>query len=63
MKQFRDPSDASGKVFGELTAIAKYFRKPDESLHEFQEQCKKLSPEDKTELAVGAAQMLGYEVV
>lgn len=59
-KQFKKND---GAVVGETAAIAAYFRKPDETMTMFSEQLKKLSEGDKTELAVGAAKELGWEVV
>ncbi len=62
MATFKDPTDTTGvRVIGELTVIAKYFRKSDESIADFREQTKGLSTEDKTELAIGAAKELGIE--
>ena len=46
-----------------MVTIARYFRKPDETVSQFQEGCKGLSEADKDELAIGAAKELGYEVV
>lgn len=55
-------TDNTGKVTSETSAISKYFRKPDESLADFMNQLKALSPADKTELAIGAAKELGWTV-
>lgn len=52
-----------GKEVGQLTVLAAYFRKSDETISQFSEQCKKLSPQDKEELALGAAKELGWMVV
>lgn len=60
MKQFKKHD---GSVVGEVSVLATYFRKADESMQNFSEQLKKLSEGDKTELAVGAAKELGWEVV
>lgn len=61
MKQFKKHD---GSIVGETSAMAAYFRKPDESMQVFSEQLKKLSAEDKTELAMGAAKEMGWmEVV
>ena len=60
MKQYKDND---GKIVGELTCIARYFRKADETMSDFQAQCKILTPEAKQELAVGAAKELGYTEV
>lgn len=52
-----------GKEVGEATVLVNYFRKSDETMSQFSEQLKALSAKDKTELALGAAKELGYEVV
>lgn len=54
--------DQNGNVVSNLACIAKYFRKQSESLADFNGQCKALSPEDREELAIGAAKELGYTV-
>lgn len=54
--------DSNGQPMSQLACIAKYFRKPDESLQSFNEQVKALTPADKEELAIGAAKELGYTV-
>lgn len=53
----------NGEVVSEVAVITEYFRKPSETVKDFYEQLKKLSPADKTELANGAAIELGYESV
>ena len=52
-----------GKEVGETSVLAAYFRKKDESLSEFSAQVKILSESDKTELAIGAAKELGWQLV
>ena len=53
----------NGKQISEISAIMAYFgRKPGQSLSEFNDEVKKLSPESKTELAIGAAKELGYSI-
>ena len=54
--------NTNNETVGELTVIAAYFRRKDESLSDFSKQCKILSPVDKTELAVGAAKEMGWTV-
>ena len=56
-KQFKDNN---GSVVGETAVIAKYFRKPEETMANFSAQLKELDAESKTELAVGAARELGW---
>lgn len=53
--------DNEGKKVGEMTVISKYFRKKDESLAEFSQQVKSLTPADKAELAAGAAKEMGWQ--
>lgn len=55
-------TDQNGNDVPRMTAIAKYFRKPDESVAVFSNGCKALTEDDKDELAIGAAQALGYKV-
>lgn len=52
-----------GQTIGEAVTLMNYFRKEGQTTKEFNDELKALSPADKTELAVGAAKMLGYEVV
>ena len=59
-KQFKD---GNGAVVGETAVIAKYFRKPGETMAEFAAQLKALDAESKTELAVGAAKELGWTAI
>ena len=54
--------DSNGQLMSQLACIAKYFRQPSESIQNFNEQVKALTPADKEELAVGAAKELGYTV-
>lgn len=52
-----------GQVKAELVVLKEYFGfQPGQSIAGFNEEVKKLSPESKTELAVGAAKELGYTV-
>lgn len=47
----------------EIMALLHYFgRLPGQSIAEFNEECKRLTPEGKTELAIGAARELGWTV-
>jgi hypothetical protein len=55
--------DGTGKAVSETAALAKYFRTGSETLSDFTAQVRALSPEAKTELATGAAQNLGWQVV
>jgi hypothetical protein len=55
--------DQSGNIVPRITCISRYFRKEDETLHDFMEQVKALTVADKEELAAGAARELGYTVV
>lgn len=59
-KQFKD---GDGKVVGEVAVIARYFRRQEETLGDMSAQIKVLTPEAKTELAVGAAKELGFECI
>lgn len=56
-------TDNNGKVVSEASALNAYFgRKEGQSLQDFMNEIKALSPESKTELAIGAAQNLGWSV-
>jgi hypothetical protein len=56
--------DANGKETSEAGALKGYFGlQPGQSLAGFMAEVKQLTPEDKTELAVGAAKALGWSVV
>jgi hypothetical protein len=56
-------TDNNGKVVSEAAVIKSYFgMKPEQSLQGFMAEIKELSPESKTELAIGAAQNLGWTV-
>ena len=50
--------DETGKRTSEAAALMRYFRKADETLQDFMTQVKALTPDAKTELAVGAAKEL-----
>ena len=51
------------KECSEASAIMAYFgRHPGQKLTEFMDEIKQLSPESKTELAIGAAKELGWTV-
>ena len=56
--------DNNGKETSEASAIKRYFGQPEgQTLQEFMAELKALTPEDKTELACGAAKELGWTVV
>ena len=55
--------DNTNKPVSRYAVIAKYFRKQDETLSDFNGQLKKLTEADKDELAMGAAKELGYTIV
>ena len=55
-------TDNTGKEVSEGSVVMAYFRKPGQSATEFFTELKALTPEDKTELAIGAAKELGYTV-
>lgn len=55
-------TDDTGKVTSESAAIGRYFRQPTESVSDIMNQIKQLTPESKTELAIGAAKELGWTV-
>lgn len=53
--------DNTGKSLSEASVIMAYFgRKEGQSLQDFMEEVRQLSPESKNELAIGAAKELGY---
>ena len=54
--------DNNNKIVGEITVIAAYFRRPDETLSQFMAQLKPLTAADKTELAIGVAKEMGWSV-
>jgi len=54
--------DNNGKLVGELTVIATYFRLKTEGLQDFMKEYKKLTPEEMDELATGAASELEWSV-
>lgn len=56
--------DKLSNVKTEAASIMEYFgRKEGQTLQEFMGEIRALSPESKTELAVGAAKELGWEVI
>jgi hypothetical protein len=55
--------DNEGKEVSRIAVIGRYFRLPNEGTKEFMEGCKALTEADKDELAVGAAPLLGLQVV
>jgi hypothetical protein len=53
-----------GNEVSEAAVLMAYFgRKSGQSLGDFHAELKALTPEDKHELAIGAAKELGFEVV
>lgn len=55
--------DRNGKPVGEASVLQAYFgRKENQTLQEFMAEVKALTPESKTELALGAAKEVGYTV-
>lgn len=58
--KFKGPG---GEECGESIPLMKYFRLEGQSIQSFNEELKKLSPADKTELAIGAAKELGFTLV
>lgn len=60
MQEFKN---SNNETKGETSAIIAYFKRNDESVAQFSEQLKKLSPADKTELAIGTAKELGWTEV
>jgi len=53
----------TGKPVSESMVIRSYFgTKPGQTTAGFMAELKALSPEDKSELALGAAQALGYQL-
>jgi hypothetical protein len=55
--------DPDGKETSEASVIAKYFRKEGQTMTEFYQEIKALTPHDKTDLAVGVAKALGFTLV
>lgn len=55
--------DNTGTVKSEAATLKTYFgAHPGQTLSEFMTECKALTPESKTELAIGAAKELGWTV-
>jgi len=52
-----------GNTVGEAVALMKYFRHEGQSITAFNEEVKRLTPESKTELAVGAAKEMGWSEI
>lgn len=60
MPTYTDSTSPSKSV---IVTLATYFRLPNESLMQFNNGCKPLTEEEKTELADGAAKELGWQKV
>lgn len=55
--------DTTGKTTSEASAIMQYFgKKEGQTLSEFMTEVRQLTPESKTELAIGACKELGWSV-
>jgi hypothetical protein len=54
--------DKEGNTRSEAVTLITYFRQPHESARDFQSQVQALSPDAKTELALGAAKEMGWKV-
>lgn len=54
--------DETGTIKGESVTLMRYFKPADQSASAFNEELKQLTPESKTELALGAAKELGWTV-
>ena len=54
--------DKDGNPKSAGATLMAYFRKQDETLVQFNDQLKELTPESKEELAIGAAKELGWTV-
>lgn len=56
-------TNQAGEVKSGMVVLKNYFgMKEGQTLNEFNEEVKKLTPEDKEELVIGAAKELGYTV-
>lgn len=60
MASYKNPA---GEVKSTIVMLASYFRLPGETLMQFNNGCKPLTEEEKTELADGAAKELGWQKV
>lgn len=54
--------DNTGAEVSEAKCISAFFRQPSETVMDMHRQIRELTPESKTELAVGAAKELGWSV-
>lgn len=54
--------DETGEVKSQIVALMRYFKRASETTAEFNNQLKQLTPEDKEELAIGAAKEMGWSV-
>jgi len=54
--------DKEGQTRSEAVTLATFFRLPNESARDFQCELQALSPDAKTELAIGTAKELGWKV-
>ena len=55
--------NAAGEIKSSIVVLKNYFgQKEGQTLNEFNEEVKRLTPEDKEELVIGAAKELGYTV-
>ncbi len=61
-KSMTQIKDNTGKIISEIATLSKYFRQESETLTMVAAQVKQLTPEAKTELAIGAAKELGWTV-
>ena len=52
--------NTEGKEVSEASVLSTYFRKQGQTVSEFYAEVKALTPEAKTELAIGAARELGF---
>ena len=55
-------TDEKGKTHSEAVTLATYFRLPNQSARDFQREVEALSPDDKSELVLGAARKMGWAV-
>ena len=56
-----DRKEKTNMAKSRIAVITAYFKEPGESLKDFSAELKKLTPEDKDELAVGAARNMGLD--
>jgi hypothetical protein len=55
-------TDKEGNTHSEAVTLMTYFRLPGQSARDFQSELQPLSPDAKTELALGAANAMGWKV-